>query len=111
MWRIDPRDSEVSVPSLTVSLQTSGDGCPDDQAVARALDEAGWSQNPYYGADGADGTVFAYFSREAICRVEGRWDGGDPTDSTYVPSPLRSLEMVCVPRPRETAAYQRARAR
>jgi hypothetical protein len=37
-----------------------------------------------------------------LCRVEGRWDGGDESDSTYIPSPGEHIELTCVPRVPDT---------
>jgi len=111
MWNVEPRDSEAWVPSLTVNLISVSGDCPDYQSISNALSAAGWSDNAYYGADGTDGTVFAHCCREAICRVQAQWDGGDDSDSTYVADPGFSLEVVCVPRPRDSAAYRRARRR
>ena len=36
--------------------------------------------------------------REALCVVQGSWDGGDGSDSTYMPEPGESIELLCVPR-------------
>ena len=79
-------------------LVTTSDGGPDAEGLRAILEAAGWAEDGVYSADGADGTHYAYVCREALCRVEGRWDGGDPTDSLYIPVPGGSIEIVCVPR-------------
>jgi hypothetical protein len=106
MWSIEPRNAWVQ--SLSVRLFSSNDTCPDYEAIARALEGAGWSQNSYYSADGADGSDFAFFCREALCLLQVAWDGGDDSDSTYVPKPGYSFGLTCVPRPEENPAYRRA---
>lgn len=36
----------------------------------------GWQEMPAYGADGTDGTSFAFLKLDVACLVRGRWDGG-----------------------------------
>jgi len=43
-----------------------------------------------YMADGPDGTTLGLKSRTVFCLIEGKWDGGDDTDTTYVPLPVAS---------------------
>jgi hypothetical protein len=71
--------------------------CPD-VAVEEALRQAGWVEHLGYMADGQDGSSMGFLCRNYFCLVEGRWDGGDPTDSTYVPSPGCQVIVTCVPR-------------
>ena len=97
-WIVTDRKDASRVPSLRVSLVSTSDNAPQAFGIADALVAAGWVEDGAYSADGADGTVFGYVCREALCRVEGHWDGGDVTDSLYVPAPGGSIELVCVPR-------------
>ena len=71
--------------------------CPDVR-VERALEAAGWAPAQGYAADGDDGGAMGFVSKRYLCVVEGRWDGGDPTDSTYVPRPGCEVTVTCVPR-------------
>jgi len=71
--------------------------CPNTR-LQYALDAAGWSGHNSYIADGPDGGVMGFVSKHYFCVVEGRWDGGDDTDSLYVPAPGCSVTVVCVPR-------------
>lgn len=71
--------------------------CPDTR-VENALQAAGWTQADGYSADGPDGTVMGFVTKRFLCVVEGRWDGGDDSDSTYVPEPGCELTVTCVPR-------------
>jgi hypothetical protein len=56
----------------------------------------GWRNAPY-SADGPDGTMFGLFREPDLCLVAGHWDGGDDTDTTYVPRPGDELTVQCVP--------------
>lgn len=48
---------------------------------------AGWTERDHLlMADGPDGSVLAFSRRDVACLVSGSWDGGDDSDSTYVPS-------------------------
>ena len=71
--------------------------CPDFR-VERELEAAGWAHAEGYSADGADGSVMGFVTKQFLCVVEGRWDGGDDTDSTYVPPPGCEVTVTCVPR-------------
>jgi hypothetical protein len=46
----------------------------------------GWIWLNHYAADGPDGTSMGYQRGNARCVVEQSWDGGDDSDSTYVPA-------------------------
>jgi hypothetical protein len=71
--------------------------CPNER-VQNALTVAGWV--PFYGysADGPDGGILGLVSKRFLCVVEGQWDGGDDSDSTYVPAPGCEVTVTCVPR-------------
>ncbi len=63
--------------------------------VGDALKQAGWAYLPQYQADGPDGESQSFRSRESLCIVRWSWDGGDDSDSTYVPSDDWGLEVAC----------------
>ena len=63
-----------------------------------ALYAAGWAPDYGYAADGPDGGVLGFVSKESLCVVEGHWDGGDDSDSTYVPASGCEVTVTCVPR-------------
>jgi hypothetical protein len=71
--------------------------CPHDQLM-ESLRAAGWVDDWNYSADGPDGGVMGLVCRRFLCVVEGRWDGGDPTDTTYVPPPGCEAKATVVPR-------------
>lgn len=66
-----------------------------DGDLADALTAAGWVAIPRYMADGPDGSVAGMRSRETVCIFTWRWDGGDDSDSTYVPSDAWELVTHC----------------
>jgi hypothetical protein len=71
--------------------------CPDSR-VENALQAAGWAPAYGYSADGTDGSVMGFVTKRFLCVVEGRWDGGDASDPTYVPQPGCEVTVTCVPR-------------
>ena len=54
---------------------------------------AGWRADNE--ADGPDGTAFRIMRGNVFCAVEGRWDGGDDSDPTYVPSTRVEFRVQC----------------
>lgn len=68
---------------------------PIDSVLAW-LKVRGWSDRTTIGADGPDGTVVGLYQRGVTCLLEGRWDGGDDTDSTYVPSDTIEVHFACI---------------
>jgi|SRR5712671_3866 len=76
---------------------TDTSDCPMT-AVQKAILAAGWVEDFDYMADGTDGSDEGFVCRNFFCYVEGRWDGGDDSDSTYVPKPGCELTVTCVPR-------------
>jgi hypothetical protein len=56
---------------------------------------SGWRDNTNYQADGPDGTVYGLHHAGVTCILEGRWDGGDDSDSTYVPSDTLTIFGTC----------------
>ena len=107
-WALEARDTLSHVPGLHLTLETRSARCPGEEALVAALTNAGWVEDFQYEGDGPDGTTFGFFCREALCWVGLSWDGGDDSDSTYVPRPGSSLELVCVPRPPPDPRLRRA---
>jgi hypothetical protein len=77
--------------------------CPNS-ALEDALTAAGWIPDYDYQADGTDGGDLGFLSRHALCVIEARWDGGDDSDTTYVPVPGCTVTLTCVPRRRDDVA-------
>jgi hypothetical protein len=80
-----------SRPDTVGSVSVDGD-------VAAGLTAAGWIAMTHYSADGPDGSAFAMRSRETVCLFRASWDGGDDSDTTYVPSDEWELVGHCAPR-------------
>jgi len=74
--------------------------CPDGKLPADLppdlLNEDGWCGDKM--ADGPDGTSYRALKKNVFCAVEGRWDGGDDSDPTYVPSPRYDVIVKCASR-------------
>ena len=60
-----------------------------------ALQSEGWRPLWAYGADGPDGSSIGVTVGPVLCLLRGRWDGGDDSDTTYVPAPGYDLEITC----------------
>ena len=68
----------------------------------RSFARAGWIQLRY-SADGPDGSETQYQRGRVRCLLDERWDGGDDSDSTYVPSPYYEQNTSCWWHPRAVA--------
>ena len=64
--------------------------------IFNTLIAEGWHEG-IAGGDGPDGTFFILVKGDVICLVRGRWDGGDDSDSTYVPSDVYQVVVICAP--------------
>lgn len=71
--------------------------CPAE-LIESALWARGWVAHHGYDADGPDGTAFGLLAHDYFCLVEGSWDGGDDSDSTYVPRPGCTVTATVVPK-------------
>ena len=62
------------------------------------LVNAGWTPaDSLYSADGPDGSLRGFLKAPVLCVRESRWDGGDDSDSTYVPKPDFTVQVRCAP--------------
>ena len=69
----------------------------DPATLGERFQRAGWVSLSNYQADGPDGEDEGWRSKETTCVAHWSWDGGDDSDSTYVPSDDWDLEVGCVP--------------
>jgi hypothetical protein len=69
-----------------------------DERLRAALASRGWSEDYRYGADGPDGTAFAFVTGSVLCLFRAAWDGGDDSDPTYVPHDRYELVVGCIER-------------
>ncbi len=60
-----------------------------------SLEARGWNTHTMISADGPDGTVVGLRHRGVTCVIDGRWDGGDDSDTTYVPSDDIEVRVGC----------------
>ena len=91
-------DTTIAVPCLRMSYAHHDSTAPGYDEIEGRLRQAGWTIDDRYDADGTDGTVFVLLCREAMVEIDARWEGGDDSDTTYVPPPGQSLTLRCVPR-------------
>jgi hypothetical protein len=68
------------------------------EATEKAFQEAKWtSMEAAYSADGPDGSDVGYSRDGLLCVMEGRWDGGDDSDSTLIPGSDFDVFVTCAP--------------
>lgn len=97
-----PRDSSMSFPDMDrpepacrVAWHADSGYAPLADVFARAK-TAGWTERPLLlAADGPDGSVQAVSRGNVACLVSGEWDGGDDSDSTYVPADGFTVSVAC----------------
>jgi hypothetical protein len=82
----------------------ASDSCPNE-AIEAGLRAAGWVESYGYAADGPDGSTLGFVSRDFLCLIEATWDGGDDSDTTYVPQPGCQVRITCVPRRRDDVLH------
>lgn len=63
--------------------------------LVRLFTGRGWSDRTMISADGPDGTSQGVHHAGVTCLVQGRWDGGDDSDTTYVPSDTIEVRLAC----------------
>src|SRR6266542_6417050 len=61
----------------------------------KASAERGWADFPQLDADGPDGNARTRQRAGIWCQIEQSYDGGDDSDSTYVPSPRFREVTIC----------------
>jgi len=74
---------------------TDTTACPNE-AIGDLLTKAGWVPDYGYSADGTDGSDMGYVTATYLCVIEAQWDGGDDTDTTYVPPPGCEVRVTLV---------------
>jgi hypothetical protein len=69
----------------------------EPSTLADQFKKAGWAYMAQYQADGPDGEAEGWRSKESTCVVRWSWDGGDDSDTTYVPSDDFDVAIGCAP--------------
>ena len=60
------------------------------------MNRSGWRNDEECSADGPGGTFWGMRRAGVRCLVLGEWDGGDDSDSTYVPAPEYKVIVDCL---------------
>lgn len=85
------------------SARFSRDG-PSKSTYWRTFSRAGWVQLRF-AADGPDGSLTTYHRGVVRCQLQEEWDGGDDSDSTYVPAPFYRQITSCWSHPAGIAMH------
>ena len=87
-------------PGCRVEMQGSAaafqESDPPAVALREKFAELGWLEDLAYGADGPDGSAFAFRKGVVLCVFRAHWDGGDDSDPSYVPEDRYDIEVDCL---------------
>ncbi len=83
----------VEMKGSAATFQRSGQ---PDVALREEFAGLGWTEDYEYGADGPDGSAFAFRKGSVLCVFRAHWDGGDDSDPTYVPEDRYDVEVDCL---------------
>ena len=94
-------DETLRMPIFGCGLNLSGSfkraEATGDAAIRlrNAFIAQGWTEMPAYGADGTDGTSFAFRKAAVSCLVRGTWDGGADGEPALPPKDWYKVAMFC----------------
>ena len=95
-------DSTVTLPRSRSTTDACWVAVRIEDDVERSAGElrvpfisAGWARLWEFQADGPDGSSAVFQLVPVRCLVEERWDGGDDSDSTYVPARWFEQRVAC----------------
>ncbi|HEY6807645.1 MAG TPA: hypothetical protein VI160_02565 [Gemmatimonadales bacterium] len=111
-WRATGRAEVRRTADTSVAVQSDSvprHGCAVHATAAQGVDSVqalgliwnseapppGWTDLTRFDADGPDGWSRTYERAGLRCQIEFSQDGGDDSDSTYVPSPAVSEATFC----------------
>jgi hypothetical protein len=63
--------------------------------IREGFSAQGWEEMPAYGADGKDGTSFAFRKAGVACLVRGEWDGGADGEPEIPPKDWYKVSVLC----------------
>lgn len=95
------RDETLQAPVFGCGLTISGSfaraKATDDAAerLRKGLSARAWEEMPAYGADGTDGTSFAFRKAGVACLVRGTWDGGAAGDPGIPAQDWYKVAVIC----------------
>ena len=70
-------------------------GAGEDFYPQEGSDLAAMGWKVVVDADGPDGAFYQVIKKNVFCVVDGKWDGGDDSDPTYVPSSTLQITVMC----------------
>jgi hypothetical protein len=94
---IKPYSADTQVHACRVAM-VAPDGLPDDAGAKVSWADStlhGWREITRWDADGPDGFSRTFVRAGVRCQIEFQQDGGDDSDSTYVPSALVAQQTAC----------------
>lgn len=95
------RDETLREPVFGCGLAISGSFArakATGDAAVRLRDgfsARGWQEMPAYGADGTDGTSFAFRKAGVACLVRGKWNGGAEGDPEIPAQDWYKVAVLC----------------
>lgn len=95
------RDETLPEPVFGCGLAISGSfdraRATGDAAVRlrEGFSARGWQEMPAYGADGKDGTSFAFRKADVACLVRGQWNGGADGEPEIPPEDWYKVAVFC----------------
>jgi hypothetical protein len=81
--------------SVMAAAPAGVDSAHWDRQYWKHGDRRGWTEVIEYAADGPDGNSRTFERGHTRCQVDYSQDGGDDSDSTYVPSPAVGQVTLC----------------
>ena len=92
-----PPLGDTAVAACVVQATEAHGGNAGQEAVPALVESTRphWVGLLRYAADGPDGTLVGYQRGPVRCTVASSWDGGDDSDSTYVPEDWFKEETSC----------------
>jgi hypothetical protein len=94
-------DETLQAPVLGCGLAISGSFARAEStgdAAVRLRDgfsARGWQEMPAYGADGKDGTSFAFRKADVACFARGEWNGGADGEPEIPAEDWYKVELFC----------------
>ena len=94
------------VITIEGSFKSFKEGQTPDRILLEKLREQGWKEDLASMADGPDGTAFALRKNPVLCMFQASWDGGDCTDTTYIPDDRYALNIRCMLDPEQPVSQE-----
>jgi hypothetical protein len=82
----------LAISGSFARAQTAGDAAV---LLRHGFEAQAWLEMPAYGADGTDGTSFAFRKAEVACLVRGTWNGGAADEPEIPPQDWYKVTVFC----------------